>query len=93
MFCNVRLELELPYSSSLKDKRQTIRSIKDRLRRRNVSVVESGRQDSWQRAIMEVTFAAISAGAAEEKRNEVRGMLLGYPEMIISDWQEDFSKL
>ncbi|WP_119067992.1 DUF503 domain-containing protein [Rubrobacter indicoceani] len=93
MFCNVRLEVELPYSSSLKDKRQTVRSIKDRLRRRNVSIVESDRQDSWQRAVMELTFAAISAGAAEEKRNEVRAMLLGYPEMVISTWQEDFSNL
>lgn len=93
MFCNVRLEIDLPYSSSLKDKRQTVRSIKDRLRNRNVSIVESERQDAWQRAVMELAFAAISPGAAEEKRNEIRAMLLGYPEMIIADWQEDFSRI
>ena len=40
MFCVVRLELELPFASSLKEKRKTIRSIKDRLRRKNLSVVE-----------------------------------------------------
>ncbi|MGH3148248.1 MAG: DUF503 domain-containing protein, partial [Rubrobacter sp.] len=50
LFCTVRLELELPFASSLKDKRQTLRSLKDRLRRKNVSVVESDNQDRWQRA-------------------------------------------
>ena len=47
MFCAVRLELELPFSSSLKDKRQTLRSLKDRLRRKNVSAVEVDHQDLW----------------------------------------------
>jgi ribosome-binding factor A len=70
LFCTVRLELELPFSSSLKDKRQTLRSLKDRLRRRNVSVVESDQQDLWQRATMEIALAAVSRGAAEEKRDE-----------------------
>lgn len=83
----------MPYASSLKEKRQTVRSIKDRLRKRNVSVVESARQDAWQRAVIEVAFAAVSFGAAEEKRNEIRSMLLGYPQLAISDWQEEFSKL
>ena len=45
MFCTVRLELELPFASSLKEKRQTLRSVKDRLRRKNVSVVESDNHD------------------------------------------------
>ncbi len=93
MFCNVKLELELPYASSLKDKRQTIRSVKDRLRRKNVSVVESNHQDAWQRATVEITLAAVSPGAAEEKRNEVRRMLLNYDEMKIVDWREEFSEL
>ena len=62
MFCAVRLELELPFSSSLKDKRQTLRSLKDRLRRKNVSVVESENQDHWQRAVL--GFAAVGSTAA-----------------------------
>ena len=45
MLYAARLELDLPYASSLKDKRQTIRSLRDRLRKKNVSVVESGNQD------------------------------------------------
>ena len=57
MFCNVRLELDLPFASSLKDKRQTVRSLRDRLRRKNVSIVESGNQDFWQRATLELIMA------------------------------------
>ena len=93
MFCTVRLELELPFSSSLKDKRQTLRSIKDRLRRKNVSVVESENQDLWQRATMEIALAAVSRGAAEEKREELRRTLLNYEELSILDWREEFVKL
>ena len=93
MFCTVRLELELPFSSSLKDKRQTLRSIKDRLRRKNVSVVESENQDLWQRATVEIALAAVSRGAAEEKREELRRTLLNYEELSILDWREEFVKL
>jgi uncharacterized protein YlxP (DUF503 family) len=93
LFCTVRLELELPFSSSLKDKRQTLRSLKDRLRRKNVSVVESDHQDLWQRATMEIALAAVSRGAAEEKREELRRTLLNYEDLSILDWREEFVKL
>ena len=93
MFCTVRLELELPFSSSLKDKRQTLRSLKDRLRRKNVSVVESDHQDLWQRATMEIALAAVSRGAAEQKREELRRTLLNYEDLSILDWREEFVRL
>ncbi|BBL78870.1 hypothetical protein Rxycam_00449 [Rubrobacter xylanophilus DSM 9941] len=93
MFCAIRLELELPYASSLKDKRQTLRSLKDRLRRRNVSVVECDNHDFWQRATLELAVAAVSRGAAEEKREEVRRMLLNYEDLAILEWCEEFVKL
>lgn len=93
MFCTARLELELPYATSLKEKRQTIRSLKDRLRRKNVSVVETNHQDLWQRATVEVALAATSRSAAEEKRDEVRRALLNYEELSILEWREEFFKL
>jgi uncharacterized protein len=93
LFCNVRLELDLPFASSLKDKRQTVRSLKDRLRRKNVSVVESSNQDFWQRATLELSLAAVSLGAAEEKREELRRMLVNYDEIMIADWREEFVEL
>jgi uncharacterized protein len=93
LFCAVRLELELPFASSLKEKRQILRSIKDRLRRKNVSVVESDNHDVWQRATVELALAAVSRGAAEEKLEEIRRGLLNYEELAILDWREEFVKL
>ena len=93
MFCAVRLELELPFSSSLKQKRQTLRSLKDRLRRKNVSVVEADQQDAWQRATVEFAFAAVDRSSLEEKREEIRRSLLNYEELMISQWREEFVKL
>ena len=93
MLCAVRLELELPYASSLKDKRQTLRSLKDRLRRKNVSIVEAEHQDLWQRATVELALAAQTRRAAEEKREEVRRTLLNYEELAILEWREEFVKL
>jgi uncharacterized protein YlxP (DUF503 family) len=93
VFCAVRLELELPYASSLKDKRQTLRSLKDRLRRKNVSIVEAEHQNLWQRATVELALAAQTRRAAEEKREEVRRTLLNYEELAILEWREEFVKL
>ena len=80
-------------ASSLKEKRRTLRSIKDRLRGKNVSVVESENQDRWQRATVEIALAAVSRGAAEEKREDLRRTLLGYEGLSILDWREEFVKL
>jgi uncharacterized protein YlxP (DUF503 family) len=56
------LEIYLPESRSLKDKRQVLRSLKDRLRHRfNVSVAELDGQDSWQRAVVGVVAIAADA--------------------------------
>ena len=93
MFCAVRLELELPSSSSLKDKRQTLRSLKDRLRRKNVSVVEADYQDLWQRATVELALAGIDRRSLEERREEVRRTLLNYEDLAILEWREEFVKL
>lgn len=45
------LEIHIPDARSLKDKRQVIRSLKDRLRANfNVAVAELDHQDLWQRS-------------------------------------------
>ena len=45
------LEIYIPEAHSLKDKRQVLRSLKDRLRGRfNVAVAELDHQDTWQRS-------------------------------------------
>jgi uncharacterized protein len=56
-------------------------------------VVESENQDLWQRATVEIALAAVSRGAAEEKREDLRKTLLNYEELAILDWREEFVKL
>ncbi len=49
------LELHIPDAQSLKDKRQVLRSLKDKLRRQfNVAVAELDHQDVWQRSVVGV---------------------------------------
>lgn len=58
-------ELSLPGSTSLKDKRSVLRSLRDRLSRMNVSVVESGLQDLRNRARISVVFLAAHSAQAD----------------------------
>ncbi len=47
------LELHIPDAQSLKDKRQVLRSLKDKLRREfNVAVAELEHHDAWQRSVI-----------------------------------------
>jgi uncharacterized protein YlxP (DUF503 family) len=48
------LEIFISDSQSLKDKRMVVRSLKDRLRKFNVSVAECEHQDLWQRSTLGV---------------------------------------
>src|SRR5712692_10662751 len=53
------LDLHIEHSHSLKDKRQVVRSLKDRLRAKfNVAAAEIDHQDSWQRAVIGVITLA-----------------------------------
>jgi hypothetical protein len=60
-------ELRLEHSHSLKDKRQVVKSLKDRLRARfNVAVAEIAEQEMWQRAIVAAVTVSGDQKAAEE---------------------------
>jgi uncharacterized protein len=49
------LELHIPDAQSLKDKRQVLRSLKDKLRREfNVAVAELEHHEAWQRSVVGV---------------------------------------
>jgi uncharacterized protein YlxP (DUF503 family) len=51
-------ELQLFEAQSLKEKRRVVKSLKERLRKFNVSVAETGQQDMWQRA--EITACVVA---------------------------------
>ncbi len=66
------VELHLPGSQSLKDKRMVIRRLKDRLRALNVAVAEVAYQDLWQRAGLGIVTVAVSDEMAERTLVSVR---------------------
>ncbi len=75
-------ELYLSSSSSLKDKRKILKSLKDRLRsKHNVSIAEVDGQELWQRstlAVVSVSNSEASLQASFHKiHNEIDKLLPG----------------
>ncbi|MBI4465233.1 MAG: DUF503 domain-containing protein [Acidobacteria bacterium] len=67
------LEIYLPYSHSLKEKRLVVRKVKDRLRARfNVAVAELDHQDLWQRALLGVVSISSDQASLEVMMNAVQ---------------------
>lgn len=73
MFVGVcRVTLRLPENGSLKDKRQVILSLSQRLRNKfNVAVAEVGTNDRWQIATLGIACVSNDAGHAREQLDNV----------------------
>jgi uncharacterized protein YlxP (DUF503 family) len=74
------LELRLSDAHSLKDKRHTVKGLKDRLRGKfNVAVAEIDFQDLWQRSLISAVTVSSDHGRAEQTlqlvEREAAGML------------------
>ena len=76
-------DLAIPASGSLKQKRSVIRSLKDRLARMNVSVVESGLQDMRNRARISVAFLAAHAAQADAMQESVDRCVAGARDAVV----------
>jgi len=67
------IEIHLPAVTSLKEKRQVLRSLKDRLREHfNVSVSEIDHQDLWQRATLGIVGIAAARVPLEQTFSSIR---------------------
>ena len=63
----VTLEIHISDARSLKDKRQVLRSLKDKLRAHfNVAVAELDHQDTWQRSQIGVVSISSDANHLEQ---------------------------
>ncbi len=76
-------ELSLPGSDSLKAKRSVLRSLKDRLARLNVSVIESGLQDDRRRARVSVAFLAAHNAQADAIQESVDRVVSGARDALV----------
>ena len=75
--------LAIPASVSLKQKRSVIRSLKDRLARMNISVVESGLQGARNRARISVAFLAAHAAQADAIQESVDRVVSGTRDAVV----------
>jgi uncharacterized protein len=66
------LELHIPQAQSLKDKRQIVRTLKDKLRGHfNVAVSELEYHDTWQRSVVGIVTLSNEQQHVEESLQKV----------------------
>ncbi len=89
MFIGVcTFEVHVPESDSLKTKRHSIRSLKDRIRNKfNVSVAEVEDNDLWQKACLAVAAVSNDKAHLNKTLDHVLEMVRGVPELSILDYQ------
>lgn len=76
------LEIHIPYSHSLKEKRAVLRKMRDRLRARfNVAVAELDHQDVWQHA----TLGVVSISNSQPLLESLFRQVLAEAENILGD--------
>jgi hypothetical protein len=78
------VELFIPESQSLKDKRQVLLSLKDRLREKfNLSVAEVGEQDLWQKAVLGLACVANEARYVNQVCDQALNLIRAVPAVEI----------
>jgi uncharacterized protein len=87
----LRVRLLVRESRSLKDKRQVVRSIKDRLHNQfNVSIAEVAAQDHRQLVVLGMAMVSNEASHLRASFDEIVRMLRGHPVAEFLDHELDF---
>jgi uncharacterized protein YlxP (DUF503 family) len=85
------LELHIPASGSLKEKRQILKSLLERTRNRfNVSIAEVDHLDLWQRATVAATCVSNDQAFVDQVLNRVREGFDGDPRVEVSRVELEF---
>jgi uncharacterized protein YlxP (DUF503 family) len=92
--CALRIDLHIPDSGSLKEKRKVVKHLVETAKRRyGVAAAEVGYQDRWQRA--ELGFAAVADSQAHvgDVLDAVERFVWSHPEIEVTGqhraWLED----
>jgi len=72
----LKIEIYIPVSASLKEKRMVLNSIRDRVRKKfNVSVAEIDYLDKWQRSLIAIAMVTAKKDFAEEVLTKIFQLL------------------
>lgn len=84
----LHLELRVVQAVSLKDKRRSVKSFKDRLAARyNVSVSEVGRQNSRKQAVLAVAMVGSDKRYVEGALQRIVNAAGAHRDMILADYE------
>jgi len=87
----LQIELEIPDSFSLKDKRRVIQSLKDRIAHaHNVSVAEVGALDEHRRSILGFAMVGNDTRYVESALSKLVDLVRAVPQVTLNDYQIDF---
>jgi uncharacterized protein YlxP (DUF503 family) len=88
MFIGVcTIEMHIPESGSLKTKRHSLKSLKDRIRSKfNVSVAEVDHNDLWQKASLAVAAVSNDKSYLNQTLDHVLDLVRSVPEVSLLDY-------
>ena len=82
------IDLQVPSSQSLKDKRQIIKSIKARIGNEfNVSIAETDHLSSWQLATLSVTCVSSQKAYVEGMLQRIVDAVSRCPDLVLLDYE------
>lgn len=82
----MRLQFSLPFAHSLKEKRQPLKSLKERLKNKfNASVAEIDLQDEWQQAVIGLTILSTDKSVLQRQCSLIEQFVLESTEMEVVD--------
>jgi hypothetical protein len=87
----LRLDLLIPGSRSLKDRRQSVRSLKERLRNRfDVACSEVGDLESWNRASLGIAAVANEKPILQDLADEIARYAQNDPNVQVTGVERDY---
>jgi uncharacterized protein YlxP (DUF503 family) len=84
------MDLHSRSTHSLKEKRQIVTSIKDKLKQKfNISIIESDYQDTWQKIQLAIAMVSNSKAITEKVFDQVEDFIyLNYPVQLVTVQKE-----
>lgn len=78
----IKISIYLPEAQSLKEKRKVRNSLVDRLGQRNLSIMESGRQEEHQHLELLLSYVSLGEEQAKKKRELILELVNAFSEHV-----------
>ncbi len=86
----LEVELMVEFSQSLKQKRHILKGLKDRMRKLfNVSVMECGFQNKWQRSMLCCVFIRSSSSEIDKAVSAIVSFVENYPNVVLVNYERE----